>query len=888
VLGLVIVMGLMQGVQVKLAADEFREQRRLLRSSTSKASEIPSTMPATFYIKTMDGLFEGAVFSFVSVYAVLKHNWAIFGPDKLDTYQELETYQIYILGFSAATSFLSMGCALTELDYRTSAAVQRNMNPVTMYLHFLFRASEITWRSLTGLIFCCVMRVHQFWWVAFVLMFADYLLSVIILLAMGGRDPLHHAAWCLGVPMILANVMQFVDTPGLSLQADRISKMVVPIRILEFIGVVVFCSLWDSWSSLVSNIKEKSVWEFLWIDQPVWLMTWAVATVLYFILSACYASRVQKDEDLHMAVAYGKLESLRRLIIESDLVLDINRYGPDGRTPLHLASMRGQVDCMKLLIEQGADVKARTSDRKQQTVLHLAVMNTNCSATRYLCRLCMEASFLNAQNSDGDTALHVAARRQNVTALKALLRISSLDLNIRNRSGQVAADCAPSDKFGFDRDSSECAIAEIFRLAEAGIRPSAQEAQDSECELSADPVKAHGHSSDKINCPSTLQSTDAPTERNEKLVPLIPVKKNVEEDLRRRQAGIAGSSIHGASPVTNCGISSFMLSAGMGALSRFVLYYIKEDDLYACVDMHQVKVSFEDFVEIKDVAEGAFGKVLLVKHRETQEEFAMKLMDKAKFRAQKITSKAVSEQYILKTTRFPFIVALQYAFQGSTFWALVMEYCPNGDLQDLLVKRGSPGLKLFDVARLSGEVLLALEHLHKIHVIFRDLKLENVVLCPKFRAKLTDFGLAKKLYTATDARTMCGSYGYAAPEIMSNKQRYDYSVDLYSLGVMMYMLLSGGDQATNNPKQRLPPMQHPKLKRKLRDAAKRPNGDWATDGVGALKLLETLTSDDPKVRKTAREMKKDPFFVKHLNHTVDYLLEHADHSYLDPPRTGSL
>jgi serine/threonine protein kinase len=135
---------------------------------------------------------------------------------------------------------------------------------------------------------------------------------------------------------------------------------------------------------------------------------------------------------------------------------------------------------------------------------------------------------------------------------------------------------------------------------------------------------------------------------------------------------------------------------------------------------------------------------------------------------------------------------------------------------------------------------------------------------------------------------MCGSYGYAAPEIMSNKQRYDYSVDLYSLGVMMYMLLSGGDQATNNPKQRLPPMQHPKLKRKLRDAAKRPSGDWAADGVGALKLLETLTSDDPKVRKTAREMKKDSFFVKHLNHTVDYLLEHADHSYLDPPRTGSL
>jgi serine/threonine protein kinase len=279
-----------------------------------------------------------------------------------------------------------------------------------------------------------------------------------------------------------------------------------------------------------------------------------------------------------------------------------------------------------------------------------------------------------------------------------------------------------------------------------------------------------------------------------------------------------------------------MLSAGKGPVSRTFLNSIKEDeDMYAGAEMQQIKASFEDFSEVKPIGEGAFGKVLLVKQRETGELFAMKLMDKAKFKAQKITSKAVSEQYILKTTRFPFIVALQYAFQGSTFWALVMEYCPNGDLQDLLVKRGNPGLRLVDCARLGGEVLLALEHLHRIQVIFRDLKLENVVLCPKFRAKLTDFGLAKKLYTTSDARTMCGSYGYAAPEIMSNTGRYSYSVDLYSFGVMMYMLLSGGDQAPNNPRQRLPPMRHTSLRRKLREAERHPPGDWAKENVGTVK-----------------------------------------------------
>merc|ERR1719401_1862775 len=142
----------------------------------------------------------------------------------------------------------------------------------------------------------------------------------------------------------------------------------------------------------------------------------------------------------------------------------------------------------------------------------------------------------------------------------------------------------------------------------------------------------------------------------------------------------------------------------MGALSRAFLNTIREDEETAnTTDAQQVKASFDDFIEVKPIGEGAFGKVILVRHRETGEHLAMKLMDKAKFKAQKITSKAVSEQYILKTTRHPFVVALQYAFQGSTFWALVMEFCPNGDLQDLLVKKGSPGMSLPDCARLGGE-----------------------------------------------------------------------------------------------------------------------------------------------------------------------------------------
>lgn len=114
------------------------------------------------------------------------------------------------------------------------------------------------------------------------------------------------------------------------------------------------------------------------------------------------------------------------------------------------------------------------------------------------------------------------------------------------------------------------------------------------------------------------------------------------------------------------------------------------------------------------------------------------------------------------SSRHPFVVQLHFAFQCSYFWALVMEYCPNGDLQGCLLKHGTPGLLLEDAARFAGEVLLALEHLHGIRVIFRDLKLENVVIDSNWRAKVTDFGLAKKLYTASDANNvwvvrLCGA-----------------------------------------------------------------------------------------------------------------------------------
>jgi len=907
---MVVVMGLMQGVQVKLARDDYQQQKLMRRGDLSCELQVPSSMPARFHCKAMDGILEGTVFAFVGMYALLKKSWQDYDPVDLDPWQAIALYT------SAVFSFITTGLAVMEVDHRTSAAVQRLLNnsSLAQIRHLLFRASEVGLRLMTVLIFCTFMRpLPSIWWLAFVLIVADYLLGVMLLLALGGHDPIREAAVLLAVPLFMLNVMQFVDTPGMSLQAQRISRIVVPFRTLELIGVLTFCCIWAPHIRVVGNPEPEYMWLFLWEAHTEWVVSWVMSAIMYYLLLLTYAFRMKSEADLHSAVAYGDVAQLRELLCGSELVLDINRYGPDGRTPLHLAAVRAQVGCMRLLIEQRANIHARTGDRLRNTALHLSVTHKLPVAVRYLCQLRgTDSQLINAANSESDTALHIAARKQNVGALQELLRVPVINCKLKNNKGQLAAEVAPSEKFGFDRNSPECAISDLFRHAELGIRPPAvgsfelatlatthtethreggvSTPASENRDLGASRATPRVDQSERASMEQVATNTssvegDMIDDSSKRMVPLQPVRKATEKEFLKRSTFGITSLKNGSSPVTDCGISSFMLSAGLGALSRAFLESIREEDNGRCGhDDEVVKASFDDFTEITMLGQGAFGKVMLVRQKDTGELFAMKLMDKAKFKAQKITSKAHSEQFILKTTRHKFIVGLQYAFQGSTFWALVMDYCCNGDLQELLVKYGDPGMLLQDCARLGGEVLLALTHLHKIQVIFRDLKLENVVLDVDFRAKLTDFGLAKKLYTSADARTMCGSYGYAAPEIMLNTGRYTYAVDLYSYGVLLYMLLSGGEPGQNDPQQRLPPMRHSSLKRKLREAEKNPPGEWAEREVGGLELVSSLTSEDPQVRGTSAEVQEKRFFKQYLDGPLEAL--YAKEGCYKPQRRG--
>jgi len=129
------------------------------------------------------------------------------------------------------------------------------------------------------------------------------------------------------------------------------------------------------------------------------------------------------------------------------------------------------------------------------------------------------------------------------------------------------------------------------------------------------------------------------------------------------------------------------------------------------------------------------------------------------------------------------------ALQTPKYLALVLQFCPGGSLQRLLDrhrKLSEPVSRMY-----VAEMLLAIIHLHKRHIVFRDLKPDNIVLDGAGHGILIDFGLSKEhVFDAKGAHSFCGSAAYLAPEILG-KSAYGPAVDVYGLGVLLFTLLTG-------------------------------------------------------------------------------------------------
>jgi len=211
-------------------------------------------------------------------------------------------------------------------------------------------------------------------------------------------------------------------------------------------------------------------------------------------------------------------------------------------------------------------------------------------------------------------------------------------------------------------------------------------------------------------------------------------------------------------------------------------------------DLDDTRPTVQQFLPLLRVlGKGSFGKVVLVQKRVGREKgtlFAMKILKKSHLVRRRQIERTRTERKVLSAVNHPFIMKLHYAFQSPDKLYLVLDYCPGGELFFHLSRfRRFPER----VARFyAAELLLALSHLHKRGILYRDLKPENVLLDADGHVKLGDFGLAKAgiRHAYEGATSMCGTPEYMAPEVLA-QQGHGFCVDYWGLGMLTYEMMTG-------------------------------------------------------------------------------------------------
>lgn len=194
----------------------------------------------------------------------------------------------------------------------------------------------------------------------------------------------------------------------------------------------------------------------------------------------------------------------------------------------------------------------------------------------------------------------------------------------------------------------------------------------------------------------------------------------------------------------------------------------------------------DDFEMIKTIGTGTFGRVSLCKDKVTGAYYAMKILDIADVIRLKQIDHVKNEKSILQQVDHPFIIQMSWSYHDESSLYMLFDYVCGGELFTYL--RNAGRFSSTTGSFYAAQIILALEYLHKLHVVYRDLKPENLLLDREGFIKITDFGFAKKLHDRT--WTLCGTPEYLAPEIIQSKG-HNKAVDWWALGILIYEMLAG-------------------------------------------------------------------------------------------------
>ncbi|KAG8996104.1 Protein kinase [Tulasnella sp. JGI-2019a] len=191
---------------------------------------------------------------------------------------------------------------------------------------------------------------------------------------------------------------------------------------------------------------------------------------------------------------------------------------------------------------------------------------------------------------------------------------------------------------------------------------------------------------------------------------------------------------------------------------------------------------------VRNVGEGTFGKVKLAIHAVTGHKVAMKFISKAKINAMKMRTRVSREVEYLRMLRHPHIIKLYEVISTPTDIIMVIEYA-GGELFNYIVEHGK--MSEPQARRFFQQIMTAISYSHALKIVHRDLKPENVLLDDNLNVKIVDFGLSNIMTDGDFLKTSCGSPNYAAPEVISGKLYAGPEIDVWSCGVILYVMLCG-------------------------------------------------------------------------------------------------
>ncbi|XP_071020027.1 serine/threonine-protein kinase MARK2 isoform X7 [Oncorhynchus clarkii lewisi] len=191
---------------------------------------------------------------------------------------------------------------------------------------------------------------------------------------------------------------------------------------------------------------------------------------------------------------------------------------------------------------------------------------------------------------------------------------------------------------------------------------------------------------------------------------------------------------------------------------------------------------------LKTIGKGNFAKVKLARHVLTGKEVAVKIIDKTQLNSSSL-QKLFREVRIMKLLNHPNIVKLFEVIETEKTLYLVMEYASGGEVFDYLVAHGR--MKEKEARAKFRQIVSAVQYCHQKCIVHRDLKAENLLLDSDMNIKIADFGFSNEFVMGSKLDTFCGSPPYAAPELFQGKKYDGPEVDVWSLGVILYTLVSG-------------------------------------------------------------------------------------------------